>query len=122
MIKVELSVREVLNMVSNGCSLDMFEKVVAALETAIGTPKTPGKMKVVADSVRVDGTNWDNKIHAVGALRNATGMGLREAKDWVEVCQYNQGTNYSPALTHDAAEKLCSELKQYGMRCWVASA
>lgn len=121
MIRLELSVREALNMVSNGCSLDMFEKIVAALEAAIGTPKTPGKMKVVADSVR-DASSWDNKIPAIKALRLATGMGLREAKDWVEVCQYSQGTNYSPALTHDAAEKLCSELKQCGMRCWVASA
>ena len=121
MIKVEMTVREALNMVSNGCSLDMFEKIVAALEAAIGTPKTPGKMKVVADSVR-DASPWNDKIPAIKALHNATSMTLREAKDWVEVCEYGNGTNYSPALTHEAAEKLCSELKQYGMRCWVAIA
>ena len=37
MIKVELSVREALNMVaSSHCSVDMFEKIVTSFESALG--------------------------------------------------------------------------------------
>jgi ribosomal protein L7/L12 len=122
MIKVEMTVREALNMVANGCNLDIFEKIVLALETAIGDPKMSAKMKVVADCVRADGSPWDHKISAIKALRHATGMGLKEAKDWVEFCQYGNGTSYSPALAPDVAEKLCNELKQCEVHCWVAIA
>lgn len=123
MINIEMTIREMIALASSpNCTGDMYEKIIKALEDAIGTPKTPGKMKVVADNVSAGGIHWDHKIPAIKALRLATGMGLREAKDWVEVCQYGNGTNYSPALAPNVAEKLCNELKQCGMRCWVAIA
>lgn len=35
MIKVELSVREAMAMVSLGCGIDMYEKIVVAFEKAL---------------------------------------------------------------------------------------
>jgi hypothetical protein len=75
MIKIELSVRESLNMIANGCSLDMFDKIVCALEVALGV----NQRRVVTIT---GGMNTDNRIHCIKAIRLHTGWGLKEAKDW----------------------------------------
>lgn len=75
MIKIELSVRESLNMIANGCSLDMFEKIVCSLEVALGV----NQRRVVTIT---GGMNTDNRIGCIKAIRLHTGWGLKEAKDW----------------------------------------
>lgn len=77
MIKVELSVREALNMVANGCSLDMFEKIVTSLEVALGVNQRC--------MVTITNMSIDNRIPCIKAIRLATGWGLKEAKDWTDV-------------------------------------
>ena len=75
MIKIELSVRESLNMIANGCSLDMFDKIVCALEVALGVNQ---RCMVTITG----GLTLDNRIHSIKAIRQHTGWGLKEAKDW----------------------------------------
>jgi hypothetical protein len=75
MIKIELSVRESLNMIANGCSLDMFEKIVCSLEVALGV----NQRRVVTIT---GGMTLDNRISCIKAIRLHTGWGLKEAKDW----------------------------------------
>jgi hypothetical protein len=78
MIKVEMSVREALNMVSNGCNLDMFEKIVKSFETALGVDNRR--------SVTITrGMSTDNRIPCIKSIRLATGWGLRDAKEWTDV-------------------------------------
>ena len=77
MIKIELSVRESLNMIANGCSLDMFEKIVCSLEVALGV----NQRRVVTIT---GGMNTDNRIGCIKAIRLHTGWGLTEAKDWTD--------------------------------------
>ena len=75
MVKIEMSVREALTMVSNGCSLDMFEKIVCSLEVALGVNQR--RMVTITG-----GMNPDNRIPCIKAIRLHTGWGLKEAKDW----------------------------------------
>jgi hypothetical protein len=75
MIKIELSVRESLNMIANGCSMDMFEKIVCALEVTLGV----NQRRVVTIT---GGMTMDNRIQCIKAIRLHTGWGLKEAKDW----------------------------------------
>ena len=77
MIKIEMSVRESLNMIANGCSLDMFEKIVCSLEVALGV----NQRRVVTIT---GGMNTDNRIGCIKAIRLHTGWGLKEAKDWTD--------------------------------------
>jgi hypothetical protein len=77
MIKIEMSVRESLNMIANGCSLDMFEKIVCSLEVALGV----NQRRVVTIT---GGMNTDNRISCIKAIRLHTGWGLKESKDWTD--------------------------------------
>jgi hypothetical protein len=79
MIKIELSVREALNMVaSSHCGGDMFEKIVKSFETALGVDNRR--------SVTITrGMSTDNRISCIKAIRLATGWGLRDAKEWTDV-------------------------------------
>ena len=85
MIKVELSVREALNMVANGCSLDMFEKIVCSLEVALGV----NQRRAVTIT---GGMTTDNRIRCIKSIREHTGWGLKESKDWTDVIvgHYNE--------------------------------
>jgi len=77
MIKVELGVREALTMISNGCSLDMFEKIVCSLEVALGV-----NQRCMVTITR--GMNLDNRIPCIKAIRIATGWDLKESKEWTD--------------------------------------
>jgi hypothetical protein len=77
MIKVELGVREALTMIANGCSLDMFDKIVCSLEVALGVNQ---RCMVTITG----GMNLDNRIPCIKAIRIATGWGLKESKDWTD--------------------------------------
>jgi hypothetical protein len=118
MIKIELSVRESLNMIANGCSLDMFDKIVCALEVALGV----NQRRVVTIT---GGMNTDNRIHCIKAIRLHTGWGLKEAKDWSDYLvggwKYDKwypapaNTKQSMTLkTPEAAEALLRDLVGLG--------
>jgi len=117
MIKVELSVREALNMVSNGCSTEMYEKIVCALETALGV----NQRRAVTIT---GGMSTDNRIPCIKAIRLHTGWGLKEAKDWTDVLMGHYGSydqwvpgkgKHSMTLkTPEAAENLLRDLAGLG--------
>ena len=118
MIKIELSVRESLNMIANGCSLDMFEKIVCSLEVALGV----NQRRVVTIT---GGMTLDNRIYSIKAIRLHTGWGLKEAKDWSDYLvggwKYDKfvpaksGAKQSITLkTPEAAEALLRELTTLG--------
>jgi len=118
MIKIELSVRESLNMIANGCSLDMFDKIVCALEVALGV----NQRRVVTIT---SGMNTDNRISCIKAIRLHTGWGLKEAKDWTDYLvggwKYDKwypspaGTKHTMTLkTPEAAEALLRDLVGLG--------
>jgi len=118
MIKIELSVRESLNMIANGCSLDMFDKIVCALEVALGV----NQRRTVTIT---GGMTLDNRIHCIKAIRLHTGWGLKEAKDWSDYLvggwKYDKwypapaGVKHSMTLkTPEAAEALLRELTTLG--------
>jgi hypothetical protein len=118
MIKIELSVRESLNMIANGCSLDMFDKIVCALEVALGV----NQRRVVTITA---GMNTDNRIHCIKAIRLHTGWGLKESKDWTDYLvggwKYDKwypapaNTKQSMTLkTPEAAEALLRDLVGLG--------
>jgi ribosomal protein L7/L12 len=118
MIKIELSVRESLNMIANGCSLDMFDKIVCALEVALGV----NQRRVVTIT---GGLTLDNRIPCIKAIRLHTGLGLKEAKDWTDYLaggwKYDKwhpapaNTKQSLTLkTPEAAEALLRDLAGLG--------
>jgi hypothetical protein len=117
MIKIELSVRESLNMIANGCSLDMFDKIVCALEVALGVNQ---RCKVTI----THGMDTNNRIRCIKAIRQHTGWGLKEAKDWTDVIvgRYNESgfwtgggnKNTMTLKTPEAAEALLRDLVEEG--------
>jgi hypothetical protein len=124
MIKIELSVRESLNMIANGCSLDMFDKIVCALEVALGV----NQRRCVTIT---GGMNLDNRIPCIKAIRLHTGWGLKEAKDWTDFLvggwKYDKwhsaptGTKQSMMLkTPEAAEALLRELTTLGCEGYLS--
>lgn len=119
MINVGMTIREMVSIASNpSCNGDLYERIIKALEEATGNIK-----KLVAcNGVAYDGNYWDQKIPAIKSVRLATGWGLKEAKDWVESCQYDSKTNFSPPLDPVVAEKLCDELNKCGCSCWTTNA
>lgn len=123
MIKVELGVREALTMISNGCSLDMFEKIVTSLEVALGVNQ---RRKVTITG----GMNTDNRIPCIKAIRLHTGWGLKESKDWSDVVvgQYDSysrwvqgsGKNTITLKTPEAAEALLRDLTSLGCEGYLS--
>jgi Ribosomal protein L7/L12 C-terminal domain len=124
MIKIDLSVREALTMISNGCSLDMFEKIVVALESTIDAKE---KYHVTITG----GMTMKNRISCIKAVRQHTGWGLKEAKDWTDgmighwdvygVWQKGDLNQISVRLkTKEAAENLLRDLKNVGCEGYLS--
>ena len=117
MIKIELSVRESLNMIANGCSLDMFDKIVTSLEVALGVNQ---RRKVTITG----GMTTDNRIRCIKVIREHTGWGLKESKDWTDVLvgRYNESgfwsggghPNTMTLKTPEVAEQLLRDLTSQG--------
>ena len=118
MIKIEMSVREALNLVSNGCNLDIYERIVSAFEVALGV----NQRRTVTI---MGGMNTDNRIPCIKAIRIATGWGLKESKDWTDELMgrwdYNlnryingKGRNSITLNTPEQAENLLRELTTLG--------
>ena len=119
MINVGMTIREMVSIASNpSCNGDLYDRIIKALELATGNVK----LLVGCKGVNPAGQYWDQKIPAIKALRTAIGWGLKESKEWVESCQYDAKTNFSPPLDPAVANKLCEELKNCGMDCWTTNA
>ncbi len=124
MIKIDLSVREALNMVANGCSLGMFEKIVTALEVALGV----NQRRIVTIT---GGMSTDNRIPCIKAIRQHTGWGLKESKEWTDSLvggwKYDKwvsapaNTKQSITLkTPEAAENLLRDLTTLGCEGYLS--
>ena len=124
MIKIDLGVREALTMISNGCSLDMFEKIVTALEVALGV----NQRQIVTIT---GGMSTDNRIPCIKAVRQHTGWGLKEAKDWTDgmighwdgygVWHKSDANQISVRLkTTEAAENLLRDLATLGCEGYLS--
>lgn len=119
-----MSVREALNMVSNGCNLDIYEKIVSAFEVALGV----NQRRVVTIT---GGLTLDNRIHSIKAIRQHTGWGLKEAKDWSDYLvggwhndrfiPAKSGAKQSITLkTPEAAEALLRDLAGLGCEGYLS--
>jgi hypothetical protein len=116
MIKLELTVREAMNLATN-CSLDLHEKIVQAIEVALGVNQN----RVVTIT---RGMDTNNRISCIKAVRLWTGWGLKESKDWTDgmVGRYDEsgfwrggGNRISITLkTPEAAENLLRDLVSLG--------
>ena len=76
MIKLELSVREAMDLASN-CHQNVYERIVTAFEVALGV----NQRRTVTIT---KGMSLDNRIPCIKAIRQYTGWGLKEAKDWTD--------------------------------------
>ena len=118
MINVGMTIREMVSIATSTNSPDLYERIIKALELATGNEK----LLVACKGVDYDCCQyWNHKIAAIKVLRLATGWGLKESKEWVESCQYDSKTNFSPPLDPASAQKLCDELKACGMACWTTN-
>jgi hypothetical protein len=77
MIKLELSVREAMNLATN-CHHDIYERIVTAFEIALGVNQR--RMVTITK-----GMDLDNRIMCIKSIREHTGWGLKESKDWTDV-------------------------------------
>ena len=117
MIKLELSVREAMNLATN-CHHDIYERIVNAFEVALGVNQR-------CTVTITGGMNLDNRISCIKAIRLHTGWGLKEAKDWSDLLvggwKYDKfvpasvGAKQSVTLkTPEAAENLLRDLVERG--------
>lgn len=117
MINIGMTIREMVSLAANpSCNGDLYERIIKALEVATGT----AKLLVGSHGISFVGQYWDGEIAAIKALRLATGMGLKDAKDWIEDSQYK--TMFTGPLDPDVANKLHDDLKYLGCKCWVTGA
>jgi hypothetical protein len=93
MIKLELSVREAMDLATN-CRQDIYERIVTAFEVALGVNQNR--------TVTVTkGMSLDNRIPCIKAIRQYTGWGLKETKDWTDDLVGGwKGDRFVPATHH----------------------
>ena len=118
MIKIEMTVREAMAMVSLGCGMDMYEKIVVAFEKALNVNN-------YCTVTITRGMTQENRLPCIKAIRQYTGWGLKEAKDWSDYLVGNwQNEQWYPApfdtrqsmtlKTPEAAECLLRDLTTLG--------
>jgi len=117
MINISLTVREALWILNNIESYDtIYEKIALAFEDAL---KIDNRCNVTITG----GMSTDNRIPCIKAIRAATGMGLKDAKDWTDVIighyEYDRWVNGGKSNTlrlptNEAAEKLLRDLTSLG--------
>ena len=114
MINVEMTVREAINLVSNGCSLVMYERIVQALEAKCGELKAIMTVRYVPR---------DSFIPCIKIIRNHLGWGLKDTKDFLDVVRggwdsfendYVDGKPNSLTNDGDVIIKIASELRSQG--------
>ncbi len=119
MINISLTVREAMWILSKIESYDtIYDKIALAFEDALKVNRN----KTVTIT---GGMTLDNRIYCIKAIRNHTGWGLKEAKDWSDALvggwKYDTfvpatpGTKNSVTLsTPEAAENLLRDLVDKG--------
>jgi hypothetical protein len=119
MINISLTVREALWILSKIESYDtIYDKIALAFEDALKVNRN----KTVTIT---GGMTLDNRIYCIKAIRNHTGWGLKEAKDWSDILvggwKYDKfipasaGVRNSITLkTPEAAENLLRDLVGHG--------
>jgi hypothetical protein len=122
MIKLELSVREAMNLATN-CHHDIYERIVTAFEVALGVNQR--RMVTITK-----GMDLDNRISCIKAVRQHTGWGLKEAKDWTDgmvgrwdASGFLRGGGNPITLTAktpDAAEALLCDLTSCGCEGYLS--
>jgi len=124
MINVSLTVREALWIISKIESYDtIYDKIVSGFEDAL---KIDNRCNVTITS----GMSTDNRIPCIKAIRAATGMGLKDAKDWTDVIvgQYDDSgrwlkggwKNTLKMRDNEAAENLLRELTELGCEGYLS--
>jgi hypothetical protein len=122
MIKLELSVREAMNLATN-CHHDIYERIVTAFEIALGVNQR--RMVTITR-----GMDTNNRISCIKAVRQHTGWGLKEAKDWSDgmVGRWDESGFWRgggnpitlTAKTPDAAEQLLRDLTTLGCEGYLS--
>ena len=119
MIKLELSVREAMNLATN-CNLEIYERIVQAIEAAVNGEDAGRNCTVTITK----GMSLNNRIPCIKAIRQYTGWSLKEAKDWTDDlvgCWKNDRfvpathhTNSITLKTPEMAENLLRDLTSLG--------
>lgn len=122
MIKLELSVREAMNLATN-CHHDIYERIVTAFEVALGVNQN----RTVTIT---NGMSLDNRIPCIKAIRQYTGWGLKESKAWTDDLVGGwKGDRFVPATHHtnsitlknpDLAENLLRDLTSLGCEGYLS--
>jgi hypothetical protein len=122
MINLQLSVREAMNLATN-CNLEIYERIVTAFEVALGVNQR--RMVTITK-----GMDCNNRISCIRAVRQHTGWGLKEAKDWTDgmVGRYDESGFWRgggnpitlTAKTPEAAEQLLRDLTSLGCEGYLS--
>jgi hypothetical protein len=122
MIKLELSVREAMDLAAN-CHQNVYERIVTAFEVALGVNQN---RRVTITK----GMDTNNRIPCIKAVRQHTGWGLKEAKDWTDgmVGRYDESGFWRgggnpitmTAKTPEAAEGLLRDLTSLGCEGYLS--
>lgn len=111
MIKVEMTVFEMVTLCSIGINSELQARIIAALEKAVGGGSKLGDSTLTFHSLK----NTGNFIECIKILRKHTGMGLKEAKTFMDVVrgEYHFGDVYTggkPNTLTGFNEAVCSSL------------
>lgn len=122
MIKLELSVREAMNLATN-CHHDIYERIVTAFEVALGVNQN----RTVTIT---NGMSLNNRIPCIKAIRQYTGWGLKESKEWTDDLVGGwKGDRFVPATHHtnsitlnnpEMAENLLRDLTSLGCEGYLS--
>ena len=122
MIDIKVTVAEAI-AIANTASNDLHDRIVTAFEIALGVNQR--RMVTITK-----GMDLDNRISCIKAVRQHTGWGLKEAKDWTDgmVGRWDAsgfligGGNpiTLTAKTPDAAEGLLRDLTSLGCEGYLS--
>ena len=124
MINVKLTVREATWILSKIESYDtIYDKIVAAFEVALGV-----NQRCTVTITR--GMSLDNRIPCIKAIRQYTGWGLKESKEWTDDLVGGwKGDRFVPATHHtnsitlknpEMAEGLLRDLTSLGCEGYLS--
>jgi hypothetical protein len=122
MIKLELSIREAMELAFYARE-NIRERITQAVEVALGV----NQRRTVTIT---NGMSTNNRISCIKAVRAATGLGLKDAKDWTDaaVGRYDSyghwvdgGQKISITLsTPEKAEQLLRDLTSCGCEGYLS--
>ena len=120
MIKIEMTVEEMLDVHGRlGVSYELKKRIADALKEAVGRV---GKVEPDCELIFYKLQNPDNFIKCIKIIRVNTGLGLKEAKDFMDVVRGDcVGTSFRGGVpnrlkgyTRDVCHKMLNELRDIG--------